>query len=288
MGKTKLMYEYRNSKEPPKKKDPDQNEDKPLDESEDTNEGYTRQNFDRAVAQLILPTNIDLGKKEEQPKGLFDHQLALDVEIGGISPGVEDAAKQAAEKVYDKLDAITKKFRDHKKIVLLFDECQKLLEKNFDLEAFLFRCIRVWLREKRHNDQRVVAVFAGSNSRLTNFLVESDGKLGRGADPSRVHPRPVGTYYPKGSRFNPPFFQTTTIGSCLASLPEDDGLTEYARSVYYGRPLFAVMASAKDDLLDKNLSMVLSRMLLSSIDGKKWEANRNACINLLSTRVQMG
>jgi hypothetical protein len=251
------------------------------------NEDNQTQDCDKVVAQLILPTIIHLGKEEEQHVGLFDHQLALDVAIDEIPRSEKDAAKKAAEKVYEKLDAITRMLLGHKKIVLLFDECHRLLKKQFKCEAFLFRCIRVWLREERLNGPRVVAVFAGTNSRLNNFFVQSDSQLKRKAAPSRKHERDVGNYDPKGSRPNPPFFQTTTVGSCLALLHDDEdaGLSEYARSVYYGRPLFAVMASAGEDILNKNLPIVLSRMLLSS---KNWEDNRNAWINLLSTRVQMG
>ena len=270
MGKTKLMYEYRKLNKPPGEIEDNQTQD-----------------FDKVVAQLILPTNIDLGKEEEQEEGLFDHQLALDEAIDEIPESENDALKKAAEKVYEKLDAITRMLLGHKKIVLLFDECHRLLKKEFKCEAFLFRCIRVWLREERLNGPRVVAVFAGTNSRLNNFFVQSDGQLKRKAAPSREHERDVGNYDPKGSRPNPPFFQMTTIGSCLALLHDDEdaGLTEYARSVYYGRPLFALMARTGEDILNRNLPMVLSRMLLSS---KNWEDNRNAWINLLSTRVQMG
>ena len=43
-------------------------------------------------------------------------------------------------------------------IVLMFDESQLLLEEQFKFDAFLFRCVRVWLREKRRY-KKVVAVF---------------------------------------------------------------------------------------------------------------------------------
>jgi len=116
------------------------------------------------VAKLILPTNVDLGKKGELQDGLFDHQLALDKEINQTSASEEEDANRAAEKVYKRLDAITTGLAGCKKIVLLFDECHRLLQEHFGLEAFLFRCIRVWLREERHDGQRVVAVFAGATS----------------------------------------------------------------------------------------------------------------------------
>ena len=59
------------------------------------------------VAKVVLPTNVDLGKKGELQDGLFDHLLALDKEINQISASEQDAAKIAAEKVHKKLDAIS-------------------------------------------------------------------------------------------------------------------------------------------------------------------------------------
>jgi hypothetical protein len=35
------------------------------------------------------------------------------------------------------------------KIVLMFDESQLLVEEQYKFDAFLFRCVRIWLREKR-------------------------------------------------------------------------------------------------------------------------------------------
>ena len=163
------------------------------------------------------------------------------------------------------------------KIVLMFDESQLLLEEQFKFDAFLFRCVRVWLREKRRY-KKVVAVFAGTNSKVTSFREHCDDYL-KPATASSREIRDGSEYHKKGSnQLYPPFFCTTTLGSCLASL---FGETEYERPIYYGRPLFAIMA--KEETLQNTIPNVLCRkrsnignktgMLwqISWVTGSSWE-----------------
>ena len=141
------------------------------------------------------------------------------------------------------------------------------------MKAFRFRCVRIWLREVRQSCT-VVAVFTGTNSKLTNFLFETDMELKRSntQESSREMKDPDIAYYENGSE--PPFFQTMTMGSCLYLLKEmlDEPHTqanlnatnsEYKRAVYYGRPPFAQMA--KESKLEENLQTVLFRMVRKQV-----------------------
>lgn len=103
---------------------------------------------------------------------------------------------------------------------------------------------------------------------------------------SRDNPLLVKEYHDSDYKFNPPFFLTRTMGSCCRLLNEDLISSEFARAVYYCRPLFAVMAKA--GILDDNISTTLRRMLLLEDKVLEWEQHRSTVINCLATRVQMG
>jgi len=213
------------------------------------------------------------------------------------SDGAASAKKESARLVYDKLDQMLdvlmnplKKTDEVKtdedmplyKIVLLFDESRVLLQRHYDLDAFLFRCIRMWIREKRIREQ-VVPVFTGTNSRLANFFVESSNPLVSQDGATGENER--GDPHVKGERLNPPFFQTTTMG-CFHDLEnKPPSSCEYDAAVYYGRPLFAMMATEEN--LEKNMSTVFRRTLLMK-DGDIWYQNLLGCIHLLCIRIQMG
>ena len=232
MGKTKLMYEYR--------------QDSFAEES-------------TVASCLILPSNIPTLHPD-----IFDSRPDF---RGAITIG-KDVPK-ATEGIYRILDKIltdtleknleqrkanhTKKsgnenlsaetletMQNRDKIVLMFDESQTLLKHDHEYDAFLFRCVRVWLREKRGN-QKVVAVFAGTNSKITNFLLESDIQFEPDAVASRHLQKKLKTYHAKGSsHLYPPFYHTATMGSCRRE--PVTGPTEYDRATNYGRPLFAILA----------------------------------------------
>jgi hypothetical protein len=78
----------------------------------------------------------------------------------------------------------------------------------------------------------------------------------------------------------PPFFQTTTMGSCLDLL--QNAKSEYDRSVFYGRPLFAHLAITNK--LEEKITSILLRML-RQVD---WKKIRETWMNIFATRVQMG
>jgi hypothetical protein len=268
MGKTKLMYEYR--------------------------ENSFRVESDIA-SSLILSSRIRTSKKRS---GVFDFREDFRKEIGSLSSGIV-----AAIRIYEVLDMILKKTlannkvhrnraKDKKgapqeinecnRVVLMFDESQSLLRRDFGYDAFLFRCVRVWLREKR--DEKVIAVFAGTTSKITNFLIESDKELEPGLVSSRaIQKGEEMRYHEKGSnQIYPPFYHTATMGSCL---PLVAGITEYERATYYGRPLFAIMASK--EALHKKISNILCRMLIVP-QGHDWKSDLKAVMNILATRVQLG
>ena len=269
MGKTKLLYEYtRCSWE--KNKVASFLIIPPVETDEDTQEIFHK--LDLASVGPQLPAHA--------------------TEPGDVHKYATDVAAQIYHELDDMLLTLLKQekdvMEDVQKVALLFDESQDLLKREFGYVAFRFRCVRHWLmenpdRKSFRNNLTVVAVFAGTNSQLTDYHFEDDGMLAEKASPSRVYRPKKREYFEKGWQVHSPFCQTTTLGSCLDLLPPDSGLIEYERAVYYGRPLFAHMA--KKGELEKNLPSILLRML----NGGNWtENNRNGWINLLSTRVQLG
>jgi hypothetical protein len=169
--------------------------------------------------------------------------------------------------------------------VLLFDEAQHLLKSD---NGFAFRCIRWWLREKVNGRPKVVAVFAGTTSALTNFFHNDDkptttsrtsGKNYWNYDVQNVSISPKIVY--------PPFFHICTIG-CLRNLKKDQRLhkNELEVAAYYGRPLFAYLQSENMLFTDKSkLKNILTRMTLSKYD---WTTDDQALYSILGTRIQMG
>ena len=272
-GKTKLMYEYRKK---------------------------TFEVDSEIASCLILSEDISTTKKE---KGAFDFRENMRALIQGF-----DNRNDAANRVYEELDMFvretlklnalqrgekardedrdeqkaTKAIQAANKVVLMFDKSQSLVTRDHMYDAFLFRCVRVWLREKRN--KKVIAVFAGTTSKIANFLVESDAELQPAPGSSRAVQRknPI-EYHDKGSnQLYPPFYHFATVGSCLPLLA---GVTEYERAIFYGRPLFAVMANK--GILDKKTPDILCRMLIA-LEGENWQNELIAVMNILATRVQLG
>ena len=104
---------------------------------------------------------------------------------------------------------------------------------------------------KSYFERPVKAVFAGTNSRLANFMVDSDGsKL------SRAFPEIQHHVSKKRSRDQSPIFQTTMMGCSLPPNPRTTG-NDHIRVVYYGRPLFAVMANA--NVLDGDRMLLVKK-----------------------------
>jgi hypothetical protein len=176
------------------------------------------------------------------------------------------------------------------RIVLLFDEAQHLLGN----DGFAFRCVRWWLRRK-HEGLHIVAVFAGTTSRLANFF-------GKDPSPSKDSRNPKAIYWNMDntlSRVYPPFFRICTIGCYHADMPDEEAeITELEKAAFYGRPLFAYLQKNKTLLngekinklnvvVNTKLYNILKRMLLSN-DDNKWSTDDRAVYSILGTCVQMG
>ena len=248
MGKTKLMYEFER-----KSKDEESLWD----------------------AQLLLCT--DAGSYAKQS----DVHEALSLSVASSQPTEEERAK-ARDDLIKRLEEIVKK-SSKTSVVLLVDEAQHLVKG----DGFLFRCFRQWLRKNRGDKkEEVVAVFAGTTSKLTNFIVER---------PSTTFSRDVQSKYYKeeGRKLYRPFFHLSTCGagksdpsvtearSADETEERSSGETEFRRSVKYGRPLFHVMQK-EDKLNDKALGAIQKRLLLPhATDELSW-------LSVLAVRVQMG
>jgi hypothetical protein len=271
MGKTKILYEYKKLS--------------------------STRSHDPVLAYLIWPTVAFKANKEKE-KDVFDFKLNLDEGLKALkmlfSPygnkqAQAELALRASMFVFDQLDSMLGHLLNGTantkgdKIALLFDESHKLLETEFGYEAFRFRCVRIWLREIRQH-QSLVAVFTGTDSKLTQYLLESDKALQRDsykATSQKWQPPPT-KYHKQGPRLFRTFCLTTTMASCLHLLETTSQSTDYDRSVGYGRPLFALMAM--HGLFEKNTPYVLRRM----IRVEKWDKNWTALVNLLATRVPLG
>ena len=279
MGKTKIMYEY-------KKQAVESN----------------------ILCELLLPLHA-----ETENNAIFrklnlianlrkDESVKGDVGRGQGTSQTEDElmkSRREAESIFVRLDLLLESLVPSEKsskgkvqkVALFFDESHPLLRKEYGLEAFRFRCVRLWLQEKRPN-HHVVAVFAGTNSRFVNFLFETEEQLKNFVYASRGGPMKDRSYHVKGEKLYPPYFRTTTMASCLSLLNEAEtrkgaALSEYEVAVYHGRPLFALMA--KENKLEEKISEVLRRILIA-MKGKEedWYKFQRAWISMLSIRVQLG
>jgi hypothetical protein len=172
------------------------------------------------------------------------------------------------------LDSIMETFVASKKMVLLFDEAQHLLADR----GFVFRCIRWWLRKKRPN-QQIVAVFTGTNAKLVNFYDEP--RQSANSRDSAVNEYNI----ENGARLYDAFYRLHTIG--CKRYPFTSEASEYHNSVQFGRPLFSVLHA--NDKLDQDAhQVILERMLLLEGTEPLEECSIEACMNIISTRVQMG
>jgi hypothetical protein len=217
--------------------------------------------------------------------GVYSVELDLHKWVDPYGSDDKDVMRIAAEAVMRELDNCIPQPPDGKdRLVLLFDEAQFLLQKHYGVDAFLFQCVRFWLHEADHKF-KCVAVFAGTTSGLSNYYPDRNlVSLLASRDFKRM-------FLPRGKELPLPFYQTSTIGCYLPiKLAEDSdtgAYTEYDRAVPYGRPLFAVLAAAKDNSnLANRLGIVLGRMLL--FKPKSWEKAEDSCLSILATRVQMG
>lgn len=147
MGKTKLLYEVS----------------KVLNDIENT------------CCTLCLPGEMEafpvVGKPTENKGNVFSTVLSLDKVADRFQRS--DSAPEAAEAVMQELDKhFPQPSHPKNRFVILFDEAQVLLREQFELDAFLFQCVRLWLRQAREGCQ-YIAVFSGTASTLSNFYPDS-------------------------------------------------------------------------------------------------------------------
>jgi hypothetical protein len=138
---------------------------------------------------------------------------------------------ETRQKIVLELNALMKGVPKNENIVLLFDEAQHLLQST---SGFAFRCIRWWLREKLESRPKVVAVFAGTTSALTNFFREDEGEGNfsrNGGGPTYWNFDIKKTKSPKNLYL--PFFHICTIG-CLSILNTKEPINDLENAAYYG------------------------------------------------------
>jgi len=232
---------------------------------------------DKVECRLVLSGPFDVNKEDN----VFDGNLNL-----GAIADEHETLLDAASGIYNELDRIFIKVlkKDTNKLVILFDEAQWLLVAKFGFPVFIFRCIRVWLREKRRTLQ-IVAVFTGTNAKLRNFLFDDDKALEETPINASRGWKRERDYHDRGPKRFPLFMNTTTIGCRLGQkyIEGTEAPSEYKQAVAYGRPLFASM-NERGDLDDARLWVILRRMLLDT----EWQAMETTWLNILATRVQMG
>ena len=263
MGKTKLLYELRKRyeqesqsksgwqlqlKQPPTETEPEM----------------------ETVCKLVLCT------PSNAPKSLTINSIYTSMLHVPQSRQQEDAEKIRAD-----LNLLIKDNDDgnkKKRYVLLFDEAQHLLQT--DIDGWAFRVVRWWLRVERN--ESVVAVFAGTTSKLANFYREPPPQSTTSRDANQQ-------YLGAGNELYEPFFEICTIGLLAATAASDpdavaDDTTEYRNAIPFGRPLFARLQT-KSALTKEVEQSILSRMTLSK---SLWESSKEACLSILATRAQMG
>ena len=203
-------------------------------------------------------------QKKQKKEEVFDRDLFID-----------EISDETRIDIIKKLQSLVDSEKG-KKVVLLFDESQNLLQD----DGFACRVIRWWLKEIDGKDRYVVAVFAGTTSRLTNFYREMESSYS-----SRNFSQ--SSSYRGGPKLYDPFYDLCTIGIFSMDIDDDASASdksEFERAIPFGRPLFAMMQ--KQSLLDEVAECgILKRMLLG---GKDWQKNNKPCLSILATRVQMG
>jgi hypothetical protein len=187
-------------------------------------------------------------------------------------PHLKDSSDKSLDEMRSKLnDYVSVKGKS--KFVLFFDEAQGLTGN----EGLAFRAIRWWLRAVR--DVRVVAVFAGTTSKIVNFteapkfLNSRDGQ---------------GSYYNinmENLKFYEPFYCFHTMGLYARGIRDDvdtlDENTLLRNSKLYGRPLFAVM---DDPFTADKQEAIMTRMIASDSTC----LSDTAAVSILGTRFQIG
>ncbi|KAG7339412.1 hypothetical protein IV203_025411 [Nitzschia inconspicua] len=264
MGKTKLLYEYRNN--------------------------YSTNDFE---SKVILVCDIRPDATDER---VFDDHFVVTLLEGAdaSSSDLVTKRKKEAQVIFRRPDTMVDSKLNWKQNtpfrVLLFDEAQLLLKEEFGMKAFQFRCVRLWLRKMR--EHKYVAVFTGTSSGLTNFEIETDQQIVQQVNSRGLGDEDTMSLRPKGSILFPHFVMLTTIGCQVQvnrSAKSGSNHSEYNNAIIHGRPLFSIMNDRGD--LEAKLPNILRRMLLlhGGEKGKvSWDMNINGWFSILATRVQMG
>jgi hypothetical protein len=277
MGKTKLMYEFAKLT----RKD-----------SSDDHEGASNVSKDFSCDLILSSAGILVNNSN-----VFDLKIELrDLLRQDSNQGATDVANKIYECLEDELVTKRSTVREMKKThVFLFDEAQELLETHYGFQAFLFRCIRTWLRKKRYRKKQgrttVIAVFSGTSSAILNYTVKThllkDDDLKPVSPPRDSQSNQNDLYYYfRGSKTFEPFFTLTTM-AVLKPKKEIQYLSDYDKSIRYGRPLFAKMH--ENEVLDEKLETVLRRLLLhTGEEGFDLTQHAESWLSVVATRVQMG
>jgi hypothetical protein len=170
------------------------------------------------------------------------------------------------------------------RVALFFDEAQLLLKK----DGFAFHCIRWWLRTKNYFCNRpleVVAVFAGTDLKLANIFPYDP--------PETQNDRQNLRYYWNDKIYHPhvypPFFHICSIG-CYHAVPVLQNITDFGKSAFYGRPLFAHLQKNGQLLKgEEYVGETLSNPILHSIlkSASKWQESDGAIFSILGTCVPL-
>lgn len=247
MGKTKLLMEFRNAL------------------------GKNPENSDIRCLTILC---IDIFNNDEKKrKQYFDHTLVYD-----------PREKDIVDFVWAKLDKMLEPFQECKRLVLLFDEAQGLMNgKDANRRgSLMFRAIRWWLREERKT--QVVATFAGTTAKLSNFYPPDPPQ----EQASRNKKRNYKNYQKNETddkKLYPPFFELNTIACFKEQRSFDDTIDPgFPQASVFGRPLFAYY-QRHQELTNEKLKQFACRLVLSV---NEYENNLLSCYSVLGSRVQMG
>jgi hypothetical protein len=147
--------------------------------------------------------------------------------------------------------------------VFPLDEAQKLFETHYDIQAFLFRCIRTWLRWNR-SKTTAVAVFSGTSSTIMNSAILTDLLIDDDLvedSPSRNAPKD--DFYSRGTKTFEPFFSLTTM-AVLKPTDEKKKKSEYGKAIRYGRLFQRNCTRCPRDVLELSIHTFLERLLLNT------------------------
>ena len=188
MGQVNLMNEYRNVSNV----------------HSDASSGQA----DVVASYLILLADKKMKNDEEK---VYDFKVDL-LETARLV-GQRYSSEEATDWVFSELDSVFDKIRQKNgyrdnRIALLFCESPILLERHFGCDAYVFRCVRRWLREPR-GKTFVVAVFEGT--KIADFDDPSDALPWPPFRTDRQMPVTNRKYIPYGSKFYPPFHPVTTM-----------------------------------------------------------------------------